>query len=193
LNLIKNSIEIKEISLAILKKYEQENPNLSELYNALKLWMIDYLNKNASMKILDKLSKEPLNILSYFKYLELSCFIIYHFIETFEKYKQKKQRQYPEEIIYEKYYMYKKNIPKKEMNEKYNKIGNILEELFKYENPNLKTLRDVIRYLNDKGGKFPLYYYFNEEKEIFIEIFTDEFPYKYEKENFVFDYINNYS
>ena len=192
LNLIKNSIEIKEISLAILKKYEQENPNLSELYNALKLWMIDYLNKNASMKILDKLSKEPLNILSYFKYLELSCFIIYHFIETFEKYKQKKQWQYPEEIIYEKYYMYKKNIPKKEMNEKYNKIGNILEELFKYENPNLKVLRDVIRYLNDKGGKFPLYYYFNEEKEIFIEIFTDEFPYKYEKENFVFDYINNY-
>ena len=83
MSIIKNTIEIKEIYLTILKKYKQENPKLSKLCNALKLWLLDYLNKNDSMKILNKLSKGPLNILSYFKYLQLSCSIIYHFIEIF--------------------------------------------------------------------------------------------------------------
>ena len=99
-----------------------------------------------------------------------------------------------EEITYEKFYLYKKEVPKEEMNEKYNRIGNTTKELF--NNPNINNFkgdfRDVIRYLNDKGVKFPLYCYFSEEKEIFIEIFTDEFPYKYDKENFIFDYIDNY-
>ena len=190
LNAIKNTIEIKDISLALLEKYVQSNPNLSELYNALKLWITDYLNKNESMKVLNKLSKEPINILSYFKYLEFACFIIYHFIEIFEKYKQKKEKHNWEIINYEKYYMYKKIAPKEEMNEKYNRIGNIIKELF--NNPNIKKYEDFIWNLNDRFGKFPLYYYFNEEKETFIEIFTDEFPYKYEKENFVVGYIDNY-
>ena len=187
---IKKTIEIKEITLEILKKYEQGNPFLTELYSALKLWIIDYLNKNERMKELDKISKEPLNILSYFKYLELSCFILYHFIEIFENYKQRKEKKFWEgRFNYEKHYMYKKKVPKEEMNKTYNEIGNIINELFK--DPNINIKQDLIRNLNTKGKVFPLYYYFNEEKEIFVEIFTDEFPYKYERENFIEDYIDN--
>ena len=193
LNEIKNTIDIKDITLIILDIYQQEKPELFELYNALRLWMLDYLNKNETMKELNKISKEPLNILSYFKYLEYACFIIYHFIEIFDKYSERnieEMKEFSNDFKYERHYMFKKKEPKEEMNRLYNDLRNKINSIIKGQETfkNYYINRGWIA-LKENRILFPLFYYFNEEKEIFIEIFTDEFPYKSQREKFVEEYL----
>ena len=66
---------------------------------------------------------------------------------------------------------------------KINDILNIKESYNEYYNLGFRAL-------NKNGIVFPLYYYFNEEKENFIEVFTDEYPYINQRELFVAEYLN---
>ena len=191
LNEIKNTIDIKDITLTILNIYQQENQDLFELYNALKLWILDYFNKNEAMKELNKISKEPLNILSYFKYLELSCFIIHHFVEIFDKYIEiRKDEMMHHYLKYEKHYMFKKKEPKEEMNKFYNDLRIKINDILNIKESYNEYYNLGFRALNKNGIVFPLYYYFNEEKENFIEVFTYEYPYINRRELFVAEYLN---
>jgi hypothetical protein len=86
LNEIKNTINIEQITTQIFVFLEQIIPDYDkkEFFNALKSWTKEYLKKNEIIKEYNKLSGEK-NLISYFQYLRLSCYIILHFIEIIER------------------------------------------------------------------------------------------------------------
>ena len=190
LNEIKNTINIEQILSNIFKFFQKLDnvPDKSEILDILKSWTSEYLKKNEVMKEYNKLSGEK-NILSYFQYLRLSCFIILHFIERIEKCLNIFDNNY-KYINYNYHYLFKKNIQKKEIIEAYKDIG---KEIFKvFKNQNIKGYEDAFSAISSVRIFIPIYFYFNEEKEEFVEVLTDQFPYQMAKENFILDFIINY-
>jgi hypothetical protein len=99
-------------------------------------------------------------------------------------------KEFSNDFKYERHYMFKKKEPKEEMNRLYNDLRNKINSIIKGQETfkNYYINRGWIA-LKENRILFPLFYYFNEEKEIFIEIFTDEFPYKSQREKFVEEYL----
>ena len=91
LNKIKNNVNLGEISLIILKIYKETNPDRIDLYDALKIWIKNYINKDEDLKEYDKLINEQKNIFSFFKYLQLICTILNRFINLLDRYDNYKE------------------------------------------------------------------------------------------------------
>ena len=195
LNTIKKTIDLNEITLNYFESLEKYNPDKKEFYSVLKIWANNYLKKNDVMKEYNKLFNEQNNLLSYFKYLKLSCYILLHFIETIEKndedalkFKSKFTSQMPvyRYFDYNLNFSINKKFKREELIIAFIEIEKEINGLFKnpdfgsyeymMENKKLKTI-------------IPLYFYFDEKKEKFIESFEDEYPYKYKRENFIVDYL----
>lgn len=189
---IKNTINIDQIFFEIFKQLKKSNPEdeMKEFYNSLKQWPNNYLKKSETMKEYKKLYNENNNLLSYFKYLKLSCYIILHFIEIIERcteiYNENREFIWRERIDHKIYYTYEKKIPKEETIKAFQEIGN---EVFDY----IKDIYIDFDEINRKDKMFktyiPLYFYFNEEKEIFVEVFADNYPYDLTREKFIYDFL----
>ena len=192
LNEIKNTINIEQITENIFIFYQglYSESEMDEFFNALKSWTNDYLKKNEIMKKYNELFKEN-NIISYLKYLRLSCYIILNFIEKIEKnlndYKDFESLLYY--INKKAYYMYNKNIPKKEIIKAFYNIGNEINSLLKIHDSSEMLIHALV---TNNNLLIPVYFYFNIEKEIFVEALSEQNHYLGEKENFIEDLINNY-
>ena len=195
LNEIKNTINIEQITTQIFVFLEQIIPDYDkkEFFNALKSWTKEYLKKNEIIKEYNKLSGEK-NLISYFQYLRLSCYIILHFIEIIERSlitfkKNMDINDYGGKGIEHKY-SFKKNIPNKEIIKAYNDFGKEIFNIFK--NQNIRGYTEAFESISNVGLYIGIYFYFNEEKEEFTEVITDQCPYERTKETFIEDFVNNY-
>ena len=190
LNEIKKTINIEQIISEIFKFLQELifDDNKIEFFNSLKSWTNEYLKKNEIMKEYNKLSGEK-NILSYFKYLRLACFIILHFIEIIEKCLNNFEIK-DTDIKHNYHYAFKKNIPKKEIIKAFNDLGTEIFNVLK--NNYIERYNDAFETISNVGLLIPIYFYFNEEKEIFVEVVTEQYPYQRTKEKFIEDFIKKY-
>ena len=197
LNKIKNTIKIEQLIPDIYNAFMgTDNDKMKEIYTALKLWSIAFLNKNEIMKDYNKMYKEQNNLLCYFKYLKLSCNILLHFIDT--NYKQKDfednietDNMIKKDIKCEIHYIYPKKLPKEEIKKAFRDLGNEV-------NHALTTPNAIVDYSSHEfiynfiKVIVPIYFYFNDEKEEFLEVVTELHDYNFAREKFVHDYLMNY-
>ena len=78
INDLKNSINLNQIILKIIHRLENLYDN-NEFTKCIKNWINNYIKNNFDLENLSK--EKPKNILSYFKYLNLSCFTLLKFIK----------------------------------------------------------------------------------------------------------------
>ena len=81
---LKNSIKIEKIQYYIITVYERLNKQSNELYVSIKSWINNSKNKK-EIKALDNISKERINLISYFNYLYLISNTILDWFKLFEK------------------------------------------------------------------------------------------------------------
>ena len=175
INDMKNTINLNEIVLCMLQQFEDEYSGDKGFITCLKNWINNYLKNNS---LIYNLSKEKIvNILSYFKYLNLSCLTLIKLINKLKDINEINSSinhidmDKPKNINFEYIYSNNKIIAEKGTKQSFNQLGaEILNKIRNktkvYQNKDF-NLKDYI-----KSDIF-IYYYFNEEKEKFVESFTD--------------------
>ena len=193
INDLKNSINLNEIIIKIIHIMENAYEN-NEFATCIKNWINNYLKNNSALQNLSK--EKPKNILSYFKYLNTSCFILLKIINQLNNLKTVKENidriffEKPSKININYYYNSNKEFVKKKTKETLFNLGkSILKEI---ENKKKLNEDDYYDIQENVQANISIYYYFNEEKEAFVESYTDIDFIKYinEKTNLIFDFIN---
>ena len=84
LNSLKNNIDLSKIIPEIIKVYEKLDMNNNAFIVEVEKWINNYiLSKNEIMEEYNKIFKEKMNIISFFKFLEINCNIIISALEAF--------------------------------------------------------------------------------------------------------------
>ena len=182
INDLKNSINLNKIILYIIhyldNSFNDNNNNNNEFKNCLKNWMNNYLKNDA---ILNNLSKERIkDIVSYFKYLNLSCFILLKFINQINiingisncinDINNKKPNNITIDIRFNKI----KESAEKGTKESLYKLGNEILREIKEKKGLGYSIKDTDYNIADNiTSNISIYFDFNEKEEKFVETFTD--------------------
>ena len=193
LRTMKNNINLNKITQEIIKAFENSGLNKNVFFEPIQKWINNYINSNNEiMNEYKKISEEKISIFSYFKYLSLNCFILLKAIETFNQIKEflefsnislsLKELDYPNY-----YYFFNDYFNKDELNkyilelkidfifskDKKTSKQNSGDSLFKFAKNFVNQINQNNYNPNNKNYKFEgnliVYFYFNEEKEIFYE------------------------
>ena len=176
------SINLNKIILYIIhyldNSFNDDNININEFKNCLKHWMNNYLKNNA---IINDLSRERIkDIVSYFKYLNISCFILLKFINQInaltnirENIKQINNNK-PNNITIDIRYNKIKESAEKGTKESFYKLGNeILREIkakkelgYSFKDTDLNLAEDIT-------SNISIYFTFDEKEEKFVETYTN--------------------
>ena len=191
---LKNSINLEKIILFILLQFETNYSGNEEFMISFKNRINNYLKNNPLINDLCK--DEIMNILSYFKYLNLSCFALLKFINQLNELNDIKMCinylniEKPKNINFIYIQNNNKEIAEKGIRQSLYQLGTeILDvirnetELFEEENFNLKY---------HIKSDITIYYYFNEEREEFVECYTDInlLKFIYEKSDSILKFID---
>ena len=120
INDLKNSINLNDIIIKIIHIMENSYEN-NEFATCIKNWINNYLKNNSALQNLSK--EKPKNILSYFKYLNTSCFILLKIINQLNNLKTVKENidriffEKPSKININYYYNSNKEFVKKKTKE----------------------------------------------------------------------------
>ena len=200
LNSIKNSINLNKIVFYIINKIDQvyNDPDIINFSTAIKNWINNYLRKDELVK---KSKEELANILSYFKYLSLSCYTLLKFIKILDllegmvDYRQN-LKEYTNNVQIELISNSNKSIAKQGTSDSFYKYGQELLNL-------INTMKNNKEVSGDENGNIVVekintpilvYFYFNEEKELFVESNTDILLVKfiYDKTLSIVKFLSNY-
>ena len=174
---MKNTIDIKQINYLILKNYEeQEMENGIEIFEIMKNWMIECIESKETKKKFDDLEKEKFTYLTYFKYLRYTCMIIINFLKRIEDVDYKKINYINKD---DRYRINNFNfILEKDKNKAKELFG---VSLFNLGNEIMKKIDNVKNKLIYEST-INICYYYNEEKNEYLETYTD---------NILIDFVRN--
>ena len=89
LNDMKNNINLNQIISEIIKAFENLGMNTNVFFESIVKWANSYIvSNNEIMTEYNKISIEKMNIISYFKFLDLNCNILIKIIEAFNTIKE---------------------------------------------------------------------------------------------------------
>ena len=176
INALKTSINLDKIVLYILHQIEYENENNNdEFMICVKTWINNYLKNNV---ILNNLSKEKIiNIVSYFKYLNLACSTLLKFINQFNELDKIRDcineinLQEPINLKIKCCHNKNKEQAEKETKQSFDTLGTNI--LFNIKNALNLNQKEQFNLKKEISSNISIYFYFNEEKEEFVESYTD--------------------
>ena len=194
LNSLKNSINLDKIIMNIFRQIENNKNNNDDFFNIIKNWINDYLKNNSLIK---RLSNEKIvNILSYFKYLNIVCSILLKFIIQLNNLNDIRTdlinlNYLKSTSINIKLFPSKdKTISQKGIRESFYQLGTKILDFVR--NEIVLSEKQDCQLVNQIKSNISIYYYFNEEREEFLESSTDINLIKFikEKTNSIFSFIN---